>query len=366
MKLLVLFASLSLSQPVFAGKGFGASFYTSSIGGTVTVGPSIEQEHLPEELSDWVDPSSQSTSRLDSQCGVLTEMKLVRNGRLNFLFLGLRNESSKAIVIRMDRVRANFGDGRERILVPAGNAHLEVKHGWYTWGFLPFPRKADFKNQNSLNVTVPLVVAGETLCDLQVTFHRNIAVPEDQSSLIEAGDSVMSIGLGTILGATKGLTDITDPYNRSGPEIYLGRFHKADSGAYVRAGVDEFGKVLDANAFKNRQYGRVRMTDMSFGKTWRRFYGENTAGYFNLGPSLAMWEAYIKDERSDRDSKFALGIYGSYTYEWRYARVYVGGLRGDYSLGLSIYTKYYPYVFDVGQSDVGILGATFDFLRIGY
>ncbi|MFV3408516.1 hypothetical protein ACNH6C_07900 [Bdellovibrio bacteriovorus] len=366
MKLLIIVVSLFLSQAASARGGSGAAFIVGAIGGVAAAGASAEQGRLPEELSDWADPLSQSTSRLDSQCGVLTEMKLVRTSRLNYLFFGLRNESGKDVMARLDRVRATFGNGRERLLLATGNSTLEVKNGWYAWGFIPFPRKTDFRSQDTLKLAVPLVVGGNVTCDLQAKFIRNKAIAEDQNSYIEAGAFVMSMGLSTTLGATKGITDVAEPYHHGQVEFYFAGFKEVDRGVYWQFGASELGEVRNSSSFGNRQYEKANMIDMSIGRAWRSFYGEETSGYFSVGPSMGLVQAFIHSGETEKDTKFTVGAYGSYSFEWRYSRVYMGEFRGDYSIGFTVFAKYYPYVFDVGQSDVGMLGASLDLLRIGY
>ncbi|AHZ83464.1 hypothetical protein Bb109J_c2854 [Bdellovibrio bacteriovorus] len=366
MKILSILVTFFLSQAAFANDSSGVAFFVGAIGGVAAAGSSAERGRLPDELSDWADPSSLSTARLDSQCGVLTEMKLVRTSRLNYLFFGLRNESGKDVMVRLDRVRAVFGSGRERLLLSLSNNTLEIKNGWYAWGLIPFPRKTDFREQDTLKVAAPLIVGGTSTCDLQATFSRNKAIAEDQNSYIEAGALVMSIGLATTLGATKGITDISEPYHHPQAEFYFAGFREVDNGVYWQFGASELGKVRDSSSFGDRQYEKANMIDMSIGGVWRSFYGEATSGYFNLGPSMGLVQAFIRSGEAEKDTKFTFGVYGSYSFEWRYARVYMGEFRGDYSFGFTVFAKYYPYVFDVGQSDVGMLGASFDILRIGY
>ncbi|WP_413557663.1 hypothetical protein [Bdellovibrio sp. HCB209] len=342
-----------------------ALFMAGAIGGSLNAGGQAAMGRLPEELSDWEDPATMSTSRLSAQCGVLTEMKLVRTSRLNFLFLGIRNDGEQSITVRNDRVKGLFSNGRERyFLSPPGNSSLEIKPHWYAWGFIPFPRKTDFKDQDSLKVTVPVMNGGKN-CEMIATFNRDKNKEQDLNSYTEAPTVVVSMGVGVGSGFTPVSADTFDNNLPVSLDFYFAGFAKPTEGGYLQMSVTMLGDIKSSERYDSSIYKRANLIDMSIGKAWRSFYSDTVSTYLNVGPSIGVVEALGQTNSGDRDSKAVVGLYASYTTDWRYARQYWGFLRGDYSLGLTLYAKYYPWAFSGGQGDLGLVGVSFEFLRGG-
>lgn len=347
--------------------GMSALFTAATIGGAVNVGNQSIYGRLPYELSDWLDPESQSTARLKAQCGVLTEMKLVRTSRVNLLFVGIRNESGKDVALRLDRATAKFGNGRERFMVAHhGKSTLEVNKGWYSWGFLPFPQKSDFKGQETLSMSIPAVIDGVQGCELVESFARTPGVPEDENSYIEAPNFLIAMGIGSVLGRSGSMGSLFSEEFPLGADFYFGGFSRPSRGYYLQMSAYSMGKVKNSRLFGNVEYDNANMLDISLGPTWRSFYSENTTGYFNVGPSYASLSIFEPEpNKPDKTERGSIGLYSSYTYDWRYFRQQFGPLRGDYSFGLTVYVKYYPWLLPGASRDVGMIGLSFDLLRVG-
>jgi hypothetical protein len=347
--------------------GVAAAFIAGAIGGGVTAGYQGYLGRLPDELSDWADPRTQVTSRLSEQCGVLTEMKLIRTGLTNYLFLGVRNESKSDVVVQLDRIQAKFQNGRERyLLAPPRQRAQEIKKNWYSWGFLAFPRKNDFKGQTQVEIIIPVLVNNETPCELKAIFHRDMSKSEEIASFIEAPSIVASMGMSTE-ALRIGQTERTLSPLGFGFDLYVAGFKKPESGWYLQSSFFTFGKLKNATFYGNPGYNHVGLVDLSIGKAWRFFHSENKTSYLNLGPSFAVFMANNpqKEDLKNGTSKGALGIYASYTYEWRYSRTYHGFFHGDRSIGMTLFLKYLPYVYQDSPHDAGLAGVSFEFLRFG-
>ncbi len=365
--------SLSIIMAVFftgtssyAGNGgLDSLFVAAAIGGSVNAGVQGAQGRLPEELKDWQDPMTQSTSRLSEQCGVLTEMKIVRTGRTNFLFLGIRNQSNEDLAVNLERAAAKFSSGRERyFLSPTGQKAQEVRKGWYSWGFLAFPRKGDFKDQAALNVVIP-VSLGKESCELKAHFARDVEQPSQESSYIEAPSLVLSMGVGGVASRLGRLDSVSD--GGGGVfDLYMAGFAEPPSGWYLQMSLGGFGDVKEPAAFENKNYQRLSGADISVGKAWRFFHSDRLSSYFNVGPSIVSFSAQQEGgDSSKTDSRGGPGLYTSYTLDWRYGREYFGYFRGDYSIGVTAYLKYYPDVFPGASKEAGMVGVSFEFFRGG-
>lgn len=362
----IIIAVLLLGNSSYAGNGgLDSLFVAGVIGGSVNAGVQGAQGRLPEEIKDWRDPMTQSTSRLSEQCGVLTEMKIVMTGRTNFLFLGIRNQGNEDLMVNLERAAAKFSSGRERyFLAPTGQKVQEVRKGWYSWGFLAFPRKSDFKDQSALDVVIP-VSLGKESCELKGHFDRDVAQPAQESSYIEAPSSVISMGFGGVTSRLGRLDSVSEG-GGSVFDLYKAGFAEPPSGWYLQMSLGGFADVKDPAAFENKNYKRLSSTDISVGKVWRFFNSDRLSSFLNIGPSIVSFAAQQEGgDSSKTDSRGGMGLYTSYTLDWRYGREYFGYYRGDYSIGLTAYFKYYPGVFPGTNKDAGMVGIAFEFFRGG-
>lgn len=364
--LLPLLTTLFFNFSVHADDGgMGLLFVAGAIGGSAAVGGNAAVGRLPEELQDWQDPKIQSTSQLEAQCGLLTEVKLVRTSRLNLLFIGVQNQGAEDASLMLDRIRLRFGNGRERFALANNRRSEEVKKGWYSWGFVALPRKSDFRGQEELKVFVPVLSGGKT-CEIENTFHRDLAKPEDENSVTEASSLLVSFGISGIGGPYGRTQDVLGTGGTSFDISFAG-FSAPSQGWFLTFSLLNLDKVKDPSYFGSGPYTQARGADLSLGKAYRYFRSEVTTDIWSLGlsgTSITGTNGKTGSDLQNSPGKSGYGFYTSYTRSWRYAREYFGVFRGDYEVGLTAYAKYYP-LFDNGSKDLGFVGLGLEFFRVG-
>lgn len=352
-KLKVSLVILFLSHSVRA-ENSGGLFVAGLIGGAVATNYQGYAGQLPEELEDWQDPATQSTSKLNKQCGLLTEFKLLRTGTLNYVFVGLRNESGSDVVLNLNDATIAFSNGKQRTMLNQKDP-LQIKNNWYSWGFLPIPRKSDFKGQASAKVELPILIDGKKSCVLSADFSRNQNAPEQKASYIEAPVRITSVGGGGITTTSGKLKEYADK-NKSSLEVYLAGFREPESVYFLNVSVASFGEPKVHPDFDNTQSDRASFTGISFGKTWRIFSSqESITHFFNIGPEIGTYQQVKVG--SDIKSVGIFGVFASYTLDITYSRQYAGFWRGYFSVGVT------PFVH---ATDKGVItGVNLDLLRLG-
>lgn len=352
-RLKIIFVILFSSFPVWANNN-GGLFVAGLIGGAVATSHEGFVGQLPEELADWQDPATQSTSKLNKQCGLLTEFKLLRTGTLNFVFLGIRNESGSEVILDLNNSTIAFSSGKQRTMLNRKEP-LQIKNNWYSWGFLPIPRKSDFKGQISARVEVPLIIDGKKPCALIADFSRNQNTPEQKSSYIEAPVRVTSLGLGGVTTTSGKFKDYAGK-NKNTFEVYMAGFSEPESGFYLNVSINNFADPKTHPDFENISADRATYSGISFGKTWRIFSShERLTHYLNIGPEIGTYQQLRIG--SDAKTVGAFGAFASYTLDINYSRQYAGFWRGYFSVGLT------PFIHATNKGV--ITGINLDLLRLG-
>lgn len=192
---LVLASLVSFTQPALAGAGDAAGAILVTFA-TAKGMESLAVDSLERmELDEWKDDRSQTTAILGDACGFNYEARMIGDLRDNYLWLTLKNNNSTQRSFNPIEVEFKFSDGVERR--PDLFAFTEVffEPGRLYNMILPFPSKEDFKEQKSLDVTVPLNGEGK-LCILSLKMVRNPKVQDTVKTTSSLDVLDMDIGVG--------------------------------------------------------------------------------------------------------------------------------------------------------------------------
>ncbi|MCO4792409.1 MAG: hypothetical protein KC493_01760 [Bacteriovoracaceae bacterium] len=132
------------------------------------------------EFRGWKQKDSGSTTQLESNCGVVTEFKLLNYHRRSGVYISIYNSSGEDFFYDIQKIRMNFGDGKSRIPLLKGNHHVvEVKDHWMLRAYAKFVDQSDFKGQTELEVVVPLLnKKGDVTCEVKTKYVRDEKVIE--------------------------------------------------------------------------------------------------------------------------------------------------------------------------------------------
>lgn len=366
MRSLFVAGFILISSAVCLGRSYlDSDFATAEIGSNSRSYNRHLLRWLPAELEGWQDPASMSTSKMSSQCGVLSEVKLIGDSRFNFIFIGIVNNSKSDVRLNRVDIKAVFAGGRERVLIgPNGKTYEDIKSNWYTWGFASFPNKVDFKDQDFVKVTIPLELANKTPCNLEVTFERNIQAPANIDYYTAAPNSVWSFSYIQAVGITPAAATTFDNHKPDGGLFYVGTFEKPTAGRFFALDILTLGDIYESNYYNAQRYRHAVFLSASAGPAWRWFYSNRLTGYANAGVSLGYLKAEAYNDK-EGGMRYSPGIYTSYTLDWAYSKGNTSRSSGDYFLGLTFFAKYYPWIFDGDRTDYGAIGISFDIVRVG-
>lgn len=194
--LLVAASLVSLSQPAVAGGAGDAAgailvtFATSKGMQSLAVN-SLEQV----ELDEWKDDRSQTTAILGDACGFVYEARMIGELRDNYLWLSLKNNNPTQRSFNPIEVEFKFSNGIERRPDLFRFNEVFFEPGRLYNMILPFPSKEDFKEQQSLEVTVPFYGEGKR-CVLPLKLIRNPKVPDTIKSTASMNILDMDLGVG--------------------------------------------------------------------------------------------------------------------------------------------------------------------------
>ncbi|QDK46062.1 hypothetical protein DOM22_13295 [Bdellovibrio sp. ZAP7] len=365
MRSLIALLMMLLACQSHARSEWDREFITAEIGSRSVPRYGLIPRFLPSELSDWTDPASMTTSRLSNQCGILSEAKIVGGSRFNFLFLGIVNSSSKVVRVERNRISAAFSGGRERIMMEATERTFsEVQSNWYSWGFIAFPSKWDFKDQDEVKVSVPVSVGGAEECNLEFIFERNKLAAKDPDTYSEAPASVYSLSYLVSVGITPVAATTFNNSKPDGFAFYSANFFRVSEGSFFNFDAQNLGDVHPSDYFNANTFKSAWLWTLSAGPVWRSLYSNSLTGFINVGPSLG----YVRAQAfEDKDETFRLspGVYASYSLDWCFVKGSAYKDEGDHSLGITVFAKYYPWLFDGSRTDYGLIGVSFDLFRGG-
>ncbi|WP_413575031.1 hypothetical protein ACLVWU_12290 [Bdellovibrio sp. HCB290] len=361
----VILLSLVVACQSFARAKRDTEFVVAEVGSGAQAPSFYWSRFLPADLSDWSDSDSKTSSRLINQCGLLSEAKVVGGSRTNLLFLGVVNNSSKSIRIERNRISAKFSSGKERILIESSeNSFIDVPGNSYSWGFIAFPSKGDFKDQDDLRVSVPIASSEGNECKLEFRFERNKKVIAEPNSYLEAPQSVYSFGYLISAGITPVAATTFNNYKPDGFGLYTANFSHVNSGSFMNFDAQNLGDVYPSEYFNASTFKSAWLWTFTLGPVWRSLYSTNLSGFINIGPSLGYLRAQAFDDK-DEIFRISPGIYASYSLDWCFLKGRPYKEKGDHSFGLTLFAKYYPWLFDGSRTDYGLIGISFDIFRGG-
>lgn len=365
-KLLLIFAILLLEGTSMAAVEDAALpmlFVAGAAGGSATVVQEGQLGRLPEDMPDWSSPLTAATTHIEQQCGVITELRLLRTGLANMVFLGIRNNGKKDVVLQADRVRLRFSDGTERFVLSGAERTKELKKNWYMWGVLVLPSKSDFKGKSQVEVSVPMTSEDGSSCEVKTSFQRNAEIPEDPFTSLTAASIITNFsGVGSLSMGGRYLDALGDRV--SGFELGIAGYPQLNSGLFFTFGSYNFSNIKQTSFWGEPAITNARSTDFIFGKSYRFFHTEKFTSTVNAG---LYWTA-IEGRKSDNSNadikpinRSYFGIYASYSADLVTLRSLSSAGGGDILVGLSLFGKFLPW-FDSASPQSGTMaGVTIDF-----
>lgn len=290
------------------------------------------------ELEEWRDERSRTTAVLGDTCGFYYEARVIGDLTGNYLWLSLKNNNPTTKSFNPIEVEFKFSDGIERRPDLFRFNEVFFEPGRLYNMILPFPAKEDFKNQQSLNVTIPLYGEGKR-CELPLKLLRNPKVPDTLKSTltltlleadVSAGGTLISGNLQRLLG--KGSS--TSSFN------FL-LYGSPNSGLYF--GFKTYNdKALSADLATQEGYAsdwQARMAEFYFGYAHRFIVTRDTTWFLRGGiggASLMISDAGHSVQ--DRFGSSTFNLQGG--YQSFFSRQKAGIWRGNYYWGLQLQNSY--------------------------
>jgi len=290
------------------------------------------------ELEEWRDERSRTTAVLGDACGFYYEARVIGDLTSNYLWLSLKNNNPTTKSFNPIEVEFKFSDGIERRPDLFRFNEVFFEPGRLYNMILPFPAKEDFKNQQSLGVTIPLYGEGKK-CELPLQLVRNPKVPDTLKSTVtstileadvSAGGASISGNLRHLLGTGSSLSSFNFLlYGSSTGGLYFGFRSYND-------------KTLSQDIATQEAYAaqwQARMTEFYFGYAHRFIVSRDTAWFLRGGIGGA--SLMISDEGhtvQDRFSASTLDLQAG--YQSFFNRQKAGLWRGNYYWGLQLHNSY--------------------------
>ena len=337
--LLLVLAQLLWQYPARAS-GSDAFVALAMIGGGIGVGAAAMGGAGLDDLPEWSYKETGTSARLISGCGLEGEVRLVGNNAYNFVWILLRNNSSRSVMVDYDKIRLNFLNGRNRLAAfPYRFDAVEIKSSNTVPALVPFPSKDDFFGAIGLTIEIPV-----SECTLQVAMKRNLEVKEVERSSKSTTSFLMTMGFGATatrtgdvssIGASAFVFDISF-YG------YPGTHH----GFFVGLNADTFGggnPVTFAPVTGSTTANpALSLLNIPFGYSFRVNLHERVGFSYDIGPTVGIFAYDIVSSR-EKQSAASLGLFQRLNLNWNITRVRDGVWRGDYSLGATAFHSYLPW-----------------------
>jgi hypothetical protein len=226
------------------------------------------------------------------------------------------------------------------------------------------PNKEDFLDRDNVQIEVPVIAAAGKRCTIHGLIKRNTAVAQEKATYIEV-PSVM-VSLGYII--SKGMTPISatafDNRNTNGIAFYFAGFPKINRGVFLGIDMQDLGEINPSDYYDASAYETARLLSFNMGPAFRGIYSKSFSGITNVGLSIGMLTAEGRGEKTN-DSRLTMGLYASYMIDWRYYKGDISLDKSVKSTGLTVFAKYYPWLFDGNRADFGLVGVSIDVFRGG-
>jgi hypothetical protein len=332
--LLIMSMILAQSQTAFADSAGGAagailvSFAAAKGAESVAVN-ALERM----ELDEWKDERSLTTAVLGDTCGFYYEARVIGDVRYNYLWLTLKNNNSTQRSFSPIEVEFKFSSGIERRpdLFRFNEVFFESSRLYNM--ILPFPAKEDFKNQQSIDVTVPFYGEGKK-CDIPIKLVRNPKVPDTLRGTVslDALDMEVTYGTSYISG---NLGDV------------IGKNHSVMSFNFLVYGPYGGGLYLGFRSYDQTQISNAVAAQESFPPIWQARASEFYIGYVHrfvlnqdstafVRGGIGGMTLSILNEDSTKQDHFSAGTIDLQAgYQRFFNRVKAGIWRGNYYWGAS-------------------------------
>jgi hypothetical protein len=359
---------LIFSNLVFADNQQALQGFIIFAAGTSSTGAMAQSSHLVQELKDWKDSESQTTTVFENQCGMLVEGTLIGNNRKNYLLLGINNKNDAEVVLKSDDIKFIFTDSTERY--PRENRFdIEIKANWYLLGLVDLPFKEDFRGQKDVIARLPFENSkGKKFCEVSLRFERNQMVPEDlfTSTTYSAGMFGMAFGrsvLRTNELSNLGQMDLDLAIDMRGYGINNHGAYLSYLSQDLRSGQSAFLQNLIGPNYSTS--GKSSLEHTSLGYSYIAIRNPKHSLDFDIGLSSSRFDYYT--ETYNKDWRF-LSVQFAVNYNYMYSRVHSRkpDRNLDYFVGLSLVNNYIPptVVNNVGIG--GVSSSLMAYWRYGY
>ena len=315
-------------------------------GAVVATHVSFFESILAVDLEDWKNTQTGETAKLVRQCGILGEVRLIGNHRVNGVFLGLKNTTSEDKLIKPAEIRAKFSDGKERLVGFVENTPpTELKASWRVLGVAPLPAKSDFKHQSSVEIQIPIHdKSGKEECVLSAFIQRDPSVPENPETSVEFTRFDLGIGFGAPLFKLGNMKNLVSGFPMD-LDLDMYFYSSIRHGYFLTIMMNGFGGGSYSQAFPftgalTDQNPAFTGYGLVFGYSYRNALGDRSMLSFDIGPELYYF-GYQTAAGRTYSSAF-LSAFGRVNYDYTFSRVKGGIFHGDYSVGVSLAETWLP------------------------
>lgn len=327
---------------------------TAGAGLSATAGASLHNQWIPFEVEDWRDSATETTTKLDHQCETDIEARLLGNSRYNYLYLGLRNGSDQGLILKPERIKMAFTQGRERspffMMRPSD---IEIKPGWRSVDAYPFPSKWDFRDQDGIKLSVPLYDSNDReVCSIQTEMTRDPDVKREEGTHIDRSAIDYTFEFGTSLLRTGDFKSFGDQINfAAGVTFYIFPFlHHGLYFGFFGEGIGGVSPAFLQNATGSSD-SSLSAESGFIGYAYRAFPAKNWQLKYDggFGGNSISYSASSKSK--NLSSSFALNQ--KISLDYTFGRLQVPNLVWDNSVGISLYQIWVPTQETAGVSTSG-------------
>lgn len=286
------------------------------------------------ELEEWKDERSLTTAVLGDTCGIYYEARVIGDVRYNYLWLTLKNNNSSLRSFNPIAVEFKFSSGVERRpdLFRFNEVFFEPSRLYNM--ILPFPAKKDFKNQQSLEVTVPFSNEGKR-CDIPIKLVRNPKIPDTLNSTASGNILDMEVSYGT--SSTSG--NLAEVIGKNGSAMSFNFLVYGPSNGGLYFGVRNYGQVQLSSAVVSQESylttWQARTSEYYIGYTHRFILNQNSSAFLRGGIG-GMTLSIINEGNTQIDQFSANTLDLQAGYQRFFSRVKAGIWRGNYYWGASL------------------------------
>lgn len=313
MKLLLLW--LVLSIPAFANQWTGPIIVGAGSATFIGSYYATYNSLIKNELKGWSHPETDTTTKLESRCGVEAEFHLLGDHKRNYLLFSVSNRSDEAVVIKTNDIKFIL-DEKDRY-PDQMHSDYKINSGWWYLTPIAFPSKDEFKGVKRIKIQIPIIKEkASEVCLVETSFERYENIPLEENSytaaefLIDGGVALTPAGNTSELGKGSGAFGLEfNAYPRPNHGLGLGIF--------IYNGFKDSSNSKITSEFDKGEKYRASLNHYDLHYIYRHFLSKDVSLQWEPGIGQISIEDTDQDD-SDRSLKSLMTLNQKLVLQWTF------------------------------------------------